>query len=136
MNQKLAAELSELSSFGWKVTSQTDTTASVETRGPFSWWIFLFCLLFFPLVGGTIYVLWWLIFDNHNVFLTATESGVKASGDMWLLERQRANKEAALAFQRQVHEQGFWAAAGPSLLSIAFAIAFWFFLIWLFIQII
>jgi hypothetical protein len=136
MNQALMAETTELTSFGWKVVSQTETTASLETRGPFSWWIFLFCLLFFPLVGGTIYILWWLIFDNHSVFLAVADGNVQTSGDVWLVEKQKANREAIIAFQRKAKEQGFWAAAGPSLISVALSIVLWFFLIWVFIQII
>ena len=136
MNPALSAEIGDLSSFGWKVTSQTEASASLETRGPFSWWIFLFCLLFFPLVGGWVYVLWWIVFDNHHVFLAASDGAVQVNGDVWLVEKQKADRETIIAFQKRAKEQGFWAAAGPSLVSVGLSIAIWFFIIWVFIQII
>lgn len=136
MNPALATEVDLLSSMGWKVTSQTESTAALETRGPFSWWIFLFCLLLFPIIGATLYILWWMIFDNHNVFLRAQVDQVTTSGDVWLIERQKANIVAMQAFQREVKTKGFFAAALPSLIALLVAILIWFIMVWVFIQIV
>jgi hypothetical protein len=116
--------------------SQTDTTASLETRGPFNWWIFLLCLIFVPLVGSAIYILWWLIFDNQPVFARMDGDSVRTSGDNWLVDRQMANLERTRQVQREVKEKGFWRAALPSFLGVIATIVLWFFFIWLFVQII
>jgi hypothetical protein len=136
MNPALAAQLDVLSSVGWKVVSQTDTTASLETRGPFSWWVFLFCLIFVPLVGSTIYILWWLIFDNHHLFARVENDSVVTSGDTWLVDRQMVNLERTRQVQREIKEKGFWSVALPPILGVLATIVLWFFFIWLFVQII
>ncbi len=134
MNAALATEMDVLSSVGWRVESQTETTASLETRGPFNWWIFLFCLLFFPIIGSAIYILWWLIFDQHHLFVRVENEQMSSSGDTWLVKRQKANLERARQFQREIKQRGFFRAAGPSILGIVVAVAIWFVIIWVFIR--
>ena len=136
MNPALATEVDLLSSMGWMVTSQTESTAALETRGPFSWLIFLFCLLFFFGLGGMLYIAWWLIFDNHHVFARAEGDEVTTSGDIWLIERQKADIVAMQAFERQVKTQGFFKAAMPSLIALLGAILIWFIMVWIFVQIV
>ncbi len=136
MNPALASEIALLSDVGWKVVSQTESIVSLETRGPFSWWIFLFCLIFFPIVGSTIYILWWLVFGVHHLFARVENEGIVISGDMWLVDLQKANLDRARQYQREVKEKGFWRAAGPSIFGVVSAVVLWFILIWVFIQIV
>ncbi|HEX5940100.1 MAG TPA: hypothetical protein VFZ12_07040 [Dehalococcoidia bacterium] len=136
MNAQLATEVATLSDLGWTLHTSTETTASLETRGPFNWWIFLFCLILFPLIGAMIYVIFWLVTSHLEVFLHTEGNSVMASGDTWYVQRQKVNVEAARQFQRRVKEEGFWKAAGPSLFAALITIVIWFALIWLFIEII
>ncbi len=134
MKTSLAAEMDVLASVGWRVQSQTETTASLETRGPFNWWILLFCLVFFPIVGSAIYILWWLIFDQHHLFVRVENEQMISSGDTWLVDRQMGNLERARQIQREIKQRGFFAAAGPSILGLVVAVAIWFAIIWVFIR--
>lgn len=135
MNEALSAEVELLTNLGWRLDTQTDTTASLSTRGPFSWWIFLFMFLLFLGIGAFIYVMWWLIFSNLHVFLRAQNGNVTASGDAWYLERQKVDVQRAIQMQRDIKEKGFWTVAGPSILGFIVVVGLWFFFIWLFIQI-
>ncbi len=38
----------------------TETTASLVGRRPFSWWLFLLVIVFFPAFGGILYLIFWL----------------------------------------------------------------------------
>ncbi len=134
MNTALATEMDVLSSVGWRVLSQTENTASLETRGPFNWWIMLFCLVFFPIVGSAIYILWWLVFDRHQLFLRVENEQISSSGDTWLVDRQKGNLERARQFQLEIKQRGFFRAAGPSILGLVLAVAIWFAIIWVFIR--
>jgi uncharacterized protein with PQ loop repeat len=136
MRPVLAMEVEILSSMGWRVVSQTETTAALETRGPFSWWIFFFALLFFFLFGGLIYIVWWLIFDRHDLFLRVDNDQVVTSGDVWLVQRQRADLERTRQFWLEAKQKGFWSAAWPSIVAFAVGIVIWFILIWAFIQLV
>ena len=136
MNPKLAAEMDTLVNLGWTIKTQTETTASLETRGPFNWWIFVLCLVIFFGFGVLIYTLYWLIASRSDVFLRADGDNVSMSGDVWEVQRQKANMEQAIAFQREVKQRGFWSAAGPSLIAALITIAVWFLIIWGFVALI
>ncbi len=134
MNTALAAKVDVLASVGWRVQSQTVTTVSLEMRGPFNWWILLFCLVFFPIVGSAIYILWWLIFAQHHLFVRVENEQMISSGDTWLVDRQMGNLERARQFQLEIKQRGFFRAAGPSILGLVVAVAIWFAIIWVFIR--
>ena len=134
MNTALAAQMDVLSSVGWRVESQTETTASLTTRGPFNWWILLFCLVFFPIVGSAIYILWWLIFAQHHLFVRVANEQMISSGDTWLVDRQMGNLERARQIQREIKQRGFFRAAAPSILGVVVAVAIWFVIIWVFVR--
>ena len=136
MHATLASETDTLVNLGWNIKTQTDTTVSLETRSPFNWWIFLFCLLIFFGFGALIYTLYWLIASRNDIFLRMDGETVAMSGDVWVVQRQKANLEAAIAFQRNLKERGFWSAAGPSLIAALITIVVWFLIIWGFVALI
>ena len=50
MKADLAKRVDELVAMGWEPTTTTETTVSLVGRRPFSWWLFLFVIVFFPVV--------------------------------------------------------------------------------------
>jgi hypothetical protein len=52
MQTALAKRIDELVEIGWEPTTTTETSASMIGRRPFSWWLFLFVVIFFPFFGG------------------------------------------------------------------------------------
>jgi hypothetical protein len=53
MQAALAARIDELVPYGWEPVTTTETSASLSGRRPFSWWLFLFVIVFFPFFGGS-----------------------------------------------------------------------------------
>jgi len=88
MEAVLARRVDELVECGWEPQTTTETTASLVGRRPFSWWLFLFVVIFFPLFGGILYL----------IFV------------------QEARREATIGEQRQIKERGFLAVMWPKLL--------------------
>jgi hypothetical protein len=135
MNAALAMETSRLVDWGWDVKSQTDTTAFLETRGPFNWLFFAILILLFPFIGGLLYIAFWLIVSRVDVFLTVNDGGtVAASGDTWFVERQAAHAEASKRLAADIKQQGFWKVMGPSIISVIIGLVLWFLLIWALIE--
>ena len=60
MIEPLIRRVAELVDTGWEPQTTTDTSASLATRGPFQWWLFVFMVILFPLLGGVLYVAFWL----------------------------------------------------------------------------
>ena len=136
MDPALAAEIETLVSLGWSVRTQTDTSASLEVRRPFHWWIFLLSLLLFIGVGAVIYVLYWFITSEADLFVHQDEGTLVMSGDTGLLSRQKAESKRTGELQRDLRKRGFWKAAGPSLAAALFSIVVWFLIIWGFVALI
>ena len=136
MNQALAAEVHTLVDMGWTLRSGTDTTAALQTRGPFNWFLFALSMLFFLGVGGLIYLTFWLTTDRADVFLRVADDRVRIAGDDLLVERQKAEEERTRRLVLDVKERGFWLAAWPSVLAAVVNIGLWFLLIWAFVTIV
>jgi hypothetical protein len=134
MQTALAAEVGRLVDWGWHVESHTDTTASLETRGPFNWLIFALLILLFPFVGGLLYVAFWLIVSRANVFLRVEDGAIIPSGDTWFVDMQAAEAQASRRLAVQIKTQGFWKTMGPSIVSVVAGIALWILLVWALVQ--
>lgn len=133
MHQALAAEVHTLVDMGWTLKSGTDTTAALQTRGPFNWFLFALCILFFLGVGGLIYLTFWLTMDRADVFIRVADDRVKIAGDDLLVERHKADRDRSRRLARDVKERGFWLAAWPSVLAALVNIGLWFLIVWGFI---
>lgn len=136
MHQALAAEVHTLVDMGWKLRSGTSTTAALQTRGPFNWFLFALSILFFLGVGGLIYLTFWLTMDRADVFLRVADDRVRITGDDLLVERQKAEGDRTRRLARDVKERGFWLAAWPAVLAALVNIGLWFLLVWAFVALV
>jgi hypothetical protein len=135
MDSILSAEVSRLMHHGWHVRSQTDNTASLDTRTPFNWlWFALAILLFFGF-GGLLYIAFWLIVSQAHLFLHVENGQVISSGDTWLVERQRANDAEARRLAIEIKQHGFWRVMWPAIVSTLLMLVLWIALIRLVIAI-
>ena len=133
MHTALAKRVDELVECGWEPKTTTETTASLVGRGPFSWWLFLLVVIFFPLFGGILYLIFWLATSQATVFLHAEGDEVVAAGDLWLVRRQEVSRAAHIEQQRQIKERGFLAVMWPKLLAFLVLLVLWIaFLRWYF----
>lgn len=130
MHAALASETGRLVDWGWDVKSNTDTTAFLETRGPFNWLLFAVLVLLFPFIGGLLYIVFWLIASRVHLFLRMDGDRVVPSGDVWYVEGQAAQAEASRQMAADIKQRGFWKAMGPSIVSVIIGIALWILLIW------
>jgi hypothetical protein len=85
----------------------------------------LLVVVFFPFFGGILYLIFWLSTSRATVFLHAEGDEVVAAGDLWLVRRQEAGREAHIEAQRQIKERGFLAVMWPQLLSFLVFLALW-----------
>ena len=115
MHAALAKRVEEFVECGWEPQTTTETTASLVGRRPFSWWLFLLVIVFFPLFGGILYLIFWLSTSRATVFLHQEGDEVVAAGDVWLVQLQEARREAHVAEQRQIKERGFLKVMWPQL---------------------
>jgi hypothetical protein len=125
MHAALAKRVDELVECGWEPQTTTETSAALVGRRPFNWWLFLMVLIFFPLFGGILYLIFWLSTSRATVFLHAEGDEVVAAGDLWLVQFQEASREAYVAEQRQIKERGFLAVMWPKLLSFLVLLVLW-----------
>ncbi len=133
MHAALAKRVDELVECGWEPHTTTETSAALVGRRPFSWWLFLFVVIFFPLFGGILYLVFWLATSRATVFLHQEGDEVVAAGDLWLVRLQEARREAHIEELRQVKERGFLAVMWPQLLAfLAFGSLWVVFLRWYF----
>ena len=133
MHTTLAKRVEELVEFGWEPQTTTETTASLVGRRPFSWWLFLLVVIFFPLFGGILYLIFWLATSRATVFLHAEGDEVVAAGDLWLVRHQEASRAAHIEEQKQIKERGFLAVMWPKLLVFLALLVLWvLFLRWYF----
>ena len=133
MDTALAKRVDELVECGWEPKTTTETTASLVGRRPFNWWLFLLVIVFFPLFGGILYLIFWLATSQATVFLHAEGDEVVAAGDLWLVRRQEASRAAYIEQQRQIKEGGFLAVMWPKLLVFLVFLFLWvLFLRWYF----
>jgi len=121
----LAQRVDQLVECGWEPQTTTETTASLVGRRPFSWWLFLLVIVFFPLFGGILYLIFWLATSRATVFLHQEGDEVVAAGDLWLVQIQEARREAHINEQRQIKERGFLAVMWPQLIAFLVLMSFW-----------
>ena len=133
MQTALAKRIDELVECGWEPVTTTETSASLAGRRPFSWWLFLFVVIFFPLFGGVLYLIFWLSTSRATVFLHQDGEQVHEAGDLWLVRLQEARRNAYVEEQRQIKERGFLAVMWPQLLAFLALLVLWvWFLRWYF----
>ncbi len=133
MHATLAKRVEELVEVGWEPHAITETTASLTGRRPFNWWLFVFVVVFFPLFGGILYLIFWLATSRATVFLHQEGDELVAAGDLWLIRHQEARRDAFVEEQRQVKERGFLAVMWPKLLVFLALLILWvIFLRWYF----
>jgi hypothetical protein len=125
MHNALATRVDELVECGWEPHTTTETSAALLGRRPFSWWLFLLVVVFFPLFGGILYLIFWLSTSRATVFLHVEGDEVMATGDLWLIQLQESGREAHIENQRQIKERGFLAVMWPQLLSFLVFLALW-----------
>ena len=125
MQIALAKRIDELVECGWEPHTTTETSASLFGRRPFSWWLFLFLVIFFPFFGGILYLIFWLATSRATVFLHQDGEQVHEAGDLWLVRVQEARREALIEEQRQIKERGFLAVMWPQLLVYLLLLFLW-----------
>ena len=133
MQSALTKRVEELVECGWSPETTTETTASLVGRRPFSWWLFLLVIVFFPVFGGIVYLIFWFLTSRATVFLHQEGDRVVEVGDVWLVRIQEARRDAFIAEQRAVKERGFLAVMWPKLVVFLVLMTVWiFFLQWYF----
>ena len=133
MHAGLATRIDELVEMGWEPHTTTETTASLIGRRPFHWWLFLFVIIFFPLFGGILYLIFWLATSRATLFLHEENGEVMTAGDLWLVRLQEERRDAFVARQRQIKERGFLSVMWPQLVVFLVLLALWvIFLRWYF----
>jgi hypothetical protein len=125
MQTALAKRIDELVECGWEPATTTETSASLIGRRPFSWWLFLFVVVFFPFFGGILYLIFWLATSRATVFLHQDGEQVHEAGDLWLVRLQEARREAFVEEQRQIKARGFLAVMWPQLLVYLLLLFMW-----------
>ncbi len=125
MQGALATRIDELVEFGWEPITTTETSASLVGRRPFSFWLFLFVVVFFPLFGGILYLVFWLATSRATVFLHQEGDAVHEAGDLWLVRTQEARRSAHIEERKQIKERGFLAVMWPNLLAFLVLLFLW-----------
>jgi hypothetical protein len=129
MEAALSKRVHELVEFGWEPTTTTETTASLVGRRPFAWWLFLIVIFLFPLFGGILYLIFWVVTSRATVFLHLEGGEVETAGDQWLIRLHEAQSAATIERQRQIKENGFLKVMWPQLLASLALIGFWIYLL-------
>ena len=129
MDTALSQRVHELVEYGWEPLATTETTAALVGRRPFNWWLFLFVLFVFPLIGGILYLIFYLATSRATVFLHAESEGVVTAGDTWLIKLQETQRQAYVEQQKQIKERGFFAVMWPQLVVSLVFLAVWFMLL-------
>jgi len=133
MKESVGEKVAELVNLGWRPCTCTDTSASLTTRGPFNWWLFVIIIILFPIVGGLLYLAFWLATSRVTVFVFEKDGEIQLSGDTWMVDLQLAQREAFIEEQRLVKEKGFWKVMWPKVLLMAVMLGLWVWLLtWIF----
>lgn len=129
MEAILSQRVDQLVSNGWEPVTTTETTASLEGRRPFAWWLFLIVIFVFPLFGGLLYLVFWLATSKATVFLHVEQDKIVVAGDEWLIRHQEAQREAYGEKQRQIKEKGFLRTMWPQLLVSLALLGMWIYIV-------
>jgi hypothetical protein len=133
MNTELAKRVHQLVEYGWEPQTTTESTASLAGRRPFNWWLFLIVIFLFPLIGGVLYLVFWVATSRATVFLHQEGDTVGTAGDDWLIKLQEAESAATVERQREVKERGFLAVMWPQLIASLVLLVIWvYFMQWYF----
>jgi hypothetical protein len=133
MNTELAQRVHQLVEYGWEPQTTTESTASLAGRRPFSWWLFLIVIFVFPLIGGVLYLVFWVATSRATVFLHQEGDTVGTAGDDWLIKLQEAESAATVERQREIKERGFLAVMWPQLIASLVLLVIWvYFMQWYF----
>ncbi len=125
MHAALAKRVDELVECGWEPHTTTETSAALTGRRPFNWWLFLLVVVFVPVFGGILYLIFWLSTSRATVFLHAEGDEVVAAGDLWMVWHQEGRRNAYIEEQRQIKERGFLAVMWPLLLAFLVFLGLW-----------
>ena len=125
MHAGLARRVDELVECGWELNTTTETSAALVGRRPFNWWLFLLVIIFFPVFGGILYLIFWLSTSRAHVFIHAEGEELVEAGDVWLIRMQEASRDAFVAQNREIKERGFLAVMWPKLLAFLVLMALW-----------
>ena len=125
MEAVLSQRVVELVENGWEPITTTETTASLLGRRPFAWWLFLIVIFLFPIFGGVLYLVFWVATSRATVFLHVENDEVIVSGDQWLINLQKSQKDAYVDKQRQIKERGFLPVMWPQLIVSLLLILGW-----------
>ena len=125
MEAVLTQRVHELVENGWEPLTTTETTASLLGRRPFAWWLFLIVIFLFPMFGGVLYLVFWVATSRATVFLHVENDEVIVSGDQWLINLQKSQKDAYVDKQRQIKERGFLPVMWPQLVFSLLLIVGW-----------
>lgn len=129
MEAKLSQRVGELVANGWEPVTTTETTASLVGRRPFAWWLFLIVIFLFPLLGGILYLVFWLATSKATVFLYTEGDEFHVAGDEWLIRLQEAQREAYVERQQRIKEKGFLRVMWPQLVVSLLLISVWVYLL-------
>jgi hypothetical protein len=132
MSDALAKRIGELTAMGWTLKSHTDTTAALDMRKPFNWWLFLLFVILLFGFGALLYLMFYLLMPKSQVFLVDKDGTVTATGDLWYIEKQEQQREMWIQKQKDIQEKGFLKVMWPAIIAVIFMVALWFFWIWLF----
>ena len=90
MRPALAGEVGALANLGWSIKSLGTTTAELETREPFNWWLAYASSLMLLGIGGLIYAASWVISSRMRLVLHEEDDGsVTRWGDTQFASRQQ-----------------------------------------------
>ena len=129
MDATLSKRVAELVAYGWEPVTTTESTASLLGRRPFAWWLFLIVLFLFPLLGGILYLVFWVATSKATVFLHLNGEELMTVGDVWLIKLQEAQREAYVERQQRIKEQGFLRVMWPQLVVSLVLLGLWIYLL-------
>ena len=129
MDATLSKRVAELVAYGWEPVTTTESTASLLGRRPFAWWLFLIVLFLFPLLGGILYLVFWVATSKATVFLHLNGEELVTVGDVWLIKLQEAQREAYVERQQRIKEQGFLRVMWPQLVVSLVLLGLWIYLL-------
>lgn len=125
MQAALAKRVDQLVDRGWEPHTTTETSASLVGRRPFNFWIFVLVVIFFPIFGGVVYLIFWLSTSKATIFMHQEGEEIVMAGDLWLVRLQEARHQSLVAEQRAIKEQGFWPVMWPKLVAFLVLFLLW-----------
>ena len=137
MRPALAKEVRTLANLGWSVRSQSATTAELETREPFNWWLAYAGSLMLLGIGGLIYAVSWMISPRVRLLLHEEDDGsVTRWGDthsaagqqLDMADRDAPGSSQAAESRRWRDDRVLLAVSAFAGVTLAYA-AIWFFLV-------